>query len=69
MRQLTISHADLFGIPLSLRPPQLPVVAPPGNTDTGSLRKSNPVLGILRYIYWGTDSSYNAMYVNVQKRL
>jgi hypothetical protein len=29
----------------------------------------NTTLGIIRYIYWGTDSAYNALNVNLDKRM
>jgi hypothetical protein len=29
----------------------------------------NPALGIIRYVYWGTDSFYHGMNINVDKRM
>src|SRR5882672_20732 len=41
----------------------------PGNSPSGGSAKPNQNLGIIRYLYWGSDSSYNAMNVNVDKRM
>ncbi|MCU1239949.1 MAG: TonB-dependent receptor plug [Candidatus Acidoferrum typicum] len=41
----------------------------PGNTVTGASAKLNQTLGIIRYLYWGSDSSYNAMNLTVDKRM
>jgi hypothetical protein len=40
-----------------------------GNTPTGASAKINQALGPIRYLYWGSDSSYHAMNVNVDKRM
>jgi len=66
---MTIPTLTSSGYLFPCGPPQVAGRCTAGNTDTGVSAQVNPVLGILRYIYWGTDSSYNAMYVNVQKRL
>jgi len=41
----------------------------PGNSPSGGSAKPNQSLGIIRYLYWGSDSSYHAMNVNVDKRM
>jgi hypothetical protein len=45
----------------------LPVVKPEGYLFTGP--RVNPLIGVIRYIYWGTNSAYDALTANVQKRM
>jgi hypothetical protein len=40
-----------------------------GNNAAGNNAQVNQTLGTIRYLYWGTDSSYNALNVNVDKRM
>jgi hypothetical protein len=40
-----------------------------GNDAAGNSAQLNQKLGIIRYLYWGSDSFYHAMNVNVEKRL
>ncbi len=39
---------------------------PPGG---GASAQLNPALGVIRYIYWNTDSNYHAFNLNLDKRL
>ena len=39
-----------------------------GNTSTGASAQVNQPYGVIRYIYWNSDSNYNALNVNLQKR-
>jgi hypothetical protein len=39
-----------------------------GNTSTGASAQLNQALGVIRYIYWNTDSNYHALNVNLDKR-
>jgi Carboxypeptidase regulatory-like domain/TonB-dependent Receptor Plug Domain len=40
-----------------------------GNNAAGNNGQVNQTLGTIRYAYWGTDSSYNALNVNVDKKM
>jgi Carboxypeptidase regulatory-like domain/TonB-dependent Receptor Plug Domain len=40
----------------------------PGVTPTGANAQVNPALGTIRYIYWNTDSHYNGLNVNLDKK-
>jgi len=40
----------------------------PGFTPTGTNAQANPALGVIRYIFWNTDSHYNALNVNLDKK-
>jgi hypothetical protein len=41
----------------------------PGNNAAGTTAQINPTNGIIRYIYWNTNSQYNALGVNLIKRM
>lgn len=41
----------------------------PGNNLAGNSAKINQTFGTIRYIYWGTDSFYHALNVNVDKKM
>jgi hypothetical protein len=41
----------------------------PGNTSSGASAKVNQALGSIRYLYWGSDSFYDGMNVNIDKRM
>jgi hypothetical protein len=43
--------------------------SPSGTNGNPISAKINPALGIIRYMYWGTDSEYNALNVNLDKKL
>jgi hypothetical protein len=40
-----------------------------GNNAAGNSAKINQSLGIIRYLYWGSDSFYDAMNLSIDKRL
>jgi hypothetical protein len=40
-----------------------------GNTAAGTSAKINQSLGIIRYLYWNSDSFYDAMNLSIDKRL
>ncbi len=40
-----------------------------GNNAAGTSAKINQSLGIIRYLYWGSDSFYDAMNLSIDKRL
>jgi hypothetical protein len=40
-----------------------------GNNAAGTSAKINQSLGIIRYLYWGSDSFYDAMNLSIGKRL
>jgi len=40
-----------------------------GNDATGNSAQLNQKLGIIRYLYWGSDSFYDAMNLSIDKRL
>jgi hypothetical protein len=40
----------------------------PGTDLSGGNAQVNPALGIIRYIYWNTDSHYNGLDVNLDKK-
>jgi hypothetical protein len=40
-----------------------------GNDATGNSAQLNQKLGIIRYLYWGTDSFYDALNLNIDKRM
>ncbi len=40
-----------------------------GNSSAGTSAKINQSLGTIRYLYWGSDSFYHAMNLNVDKRM
>jgi outer membrane receptor protein involved in Fe transport len=40
-----------------------------GNNAAGTSAQLNQALGTIRYLYWGTDSFYHAMNLNVDKRM
>jgi hypothetical protein len=41
----------------------------PGDSPTGTSAQVNQKLGIIRYLYWGSDSFYDAMNLNINKRM
>jgi hypothetical protein len=41
----------------------------PGNNAAGSSAKINQTFGTIRYVYWGTDSFYDALNVNIDKKM
>jgi hypothetical protein len=41
----------------------------PGQTPGGGTSQINQTLGTIRYVYWGTDSVYHALNVNVDKKM
>ena len=41
----------------------------PGLNTAGNTAQLNPILGAIRYIYWGTDSAYNALDVILDKKM
>jgi hypothetical protein len=43
--------------------------APEGLLFPGSGSQVNPALGIIRYVYWGTDSFYHGLNVNLDKKM
>jgi hypothetical protein len=40
-----------------------------GNTPAGNSAKINQALGPIRYLYWGSDSFYDGMNLNIEKRM
>jgi hypothetical protein len=50
-------------------PPLIFGFCQPGNNAAGGNAQINPTLGIIRYIYWATDSAYNAMNVSLDKKM
>ena len=40
----------------------------PGVTQAGGSAQVNPALGTIRYIFWNTDSHYDALNVNLEKK-
>jgi hypothetical protein len=50
-------------------PAGAPGTCTPGNNAAGASAQINQALGIIRYIYWGSDSFYHALNVNVEKRM
>jgi hypothetical protein len=40
-----------------------------GNTAAGTSAKINQALGPIRYLYWGSDSFYDGMNLNIDKRM
>jgi len=40
-----------------------------GNNAAGTSAKINPAVGPIRYLYWGSDSFYDGMNVNIDKRM
>src|SRR5882672_6835177 len=40
-----------------------------GNTSAGTSAKINQSVGTIRYLYWGSDSFYHGMNLNVDKRM
>jgi hypothetical protein len=40
-----------------------------GNNPAGQPAKINQALGPIRYLYWGSDSFYDAMNLNIEKRM
>jgi len=44
-----------------------PVLKPEGYLFTGP--RANPGIGVIRYIYWGTNSAYDALTTNLQKKM
>jgi hypothetical protein len=40
-----------------------------GNNAAGNSAQLNQQLGIIRYLYWGSDSFYDGMNLNIEKRL
>jgi hypothetical protein len=40
-----------------------------GNNATGASAKINPALGPIRYLFWGSDSFYDGLNVNIDKRM
>jgi hypothetical protein len=50
-------------------PTGAPGTCAPGTNPDGTSAQINQELGIIRYIYWGTDSFYHAMNVTVDKRM
>jgi hypothetical protein len=40
-----------------------------GNNPAGQPAKINPALGPIRYLYWGSDSFYDGMNLNIDKRM
>jgi len=45
------------------------VQTPEGLLFPKTTNKINPVLGIMRYIYWGTDSFYDGLNINIDKKM
>jgi len=45
----------------------VPGFSPTGTTANPVSAQVNPNLGVIRYIYWNTDSNYNALNVNIDK--
>jgi hypothetical protein len=41
----------------------------PGIDVAGNSAQFNPNLGFIRYVYWGTDSTYNALDVSLDKKM
>jgi len=41
----------------------------PGNSPNGTSAKVNQALGNIRYLFWGSDSFYDGMNLNIDKRL
>lgn len=41
----------------------------PGNTPSGASAKVNQALGNIRYLFWGSDSFYDGLNVNIDKRM
>jgi len=39
-----------------------------GNNAAGNSAQINPSLGVIRYVYWNTDSNYHGLNVNLDKR-
>ena len=46
-----------------------PGACTPGLNLAGNNAQINQTLGIIRYIYWATDSAYNALDVNLEKKM
>src|ERR1700694_3751562 len=42
---------------------------PAGNNAAGKSAKLNTALGPIRYLYWGSDSFYDGMNLNIDKRM
>jgi hypothetical protein len=66
---MTIPTLTSAGYLFPCGPPGAPGTCAPGNNAAGTSAQLNQALGIIRYIYWGTGSSYHAMNLNVDKRM
>jgi hypothetical protein len=69
---LTVGYVGSHGVHMLIRGDD-GNMTPATQTSQGLLftggPQVNPALGIIRYVYWGTDSFYHAMNVNVDKRM
>ncbi len=76
---LTLGYVGSHGVHLMMRgddgnmtgAPQTatPTVTTPfGYLFPGGGAQVNPTMGVIRYIYWNTDSNYNALNVNLDKK-
>ncbi|HTC64689.1 MAG TPA: TonB-dependent receptor [Candidatus Saccharimonadales bacterium] len=57
-----------YGYLFPCGPPVTATGCTPGATSTGANAQVNPSLGIIRYVYWNTDSHYNGLDVNLDKK-
>jgi hypothetical protein len=66
---MTIPTLTSAGYLFPCGPPGAPGTCAPGNNAAGNSAQLNQALGIIRYIYWGSDSFYHALNVNVDKKM
>jgi hypothetical protein len=71
---LTVGYVGSHGVHMLIRGDDGNMTPATPTTEGGGLffpggNVVNPALGIIRYVYWGTDSFYHAMNVNVDKRM
>jgi hypothetical protein len=67
---MTIPTLTPFGYLFPCGPPINPDgTCTAGNNAAGTSAKINPALGPIRYLFWGSDSFYDGLNVNIDKRM
>jgi hypothetical protein len=57
-----------YGYEFPCGPPVTATGCTPGETPAGTNAQVNPSLGIIRYVFWNTDSNYNGLDINLDKK-
>ena len=65
---MTLPTQTPYGLEFPCGPVAAGADCTPGLKLDGTSAQVNQSLGVIRYIYWGTDSSYNGLNVNIDKR-